>query len=82
MTPDLILYTLPVFTSISRSYLSVFTDFYRFLGNYYPFCGKLESCRDPDPSVDLGRTPPPPPCGCAGYLLPCLGVIEPPHGLL
>ena len=58
-TQDLILYMLPVFTSISRSYLSVFTEFHRLLGSFYRFCGEFMSCGDPDPSVDLGRHPPP-----------------------
>ena len=58
-----------------------FTEYYLFLGNNYRFCRGWDSCGDPDPNVDLGRTHRPP-CGCPGYLLPCCGVIEPPHGFL
>ena len=40
-TRDLILYMIPSFTSIYRSYLSVFKESHRFLGYYYRFFGKL-----------------------------------------
>ena len=75
-----ILYTLLVFTSICKSYVSVLTELNPFLWNHYCLCGKFESCGDPDPSVGLGRRPPH--CSCPGYPLPCLDGTEPPHGLL
>ena len=59
-TRDLILYTLTVFTSIYRSYLSVFMGFPRSLGTYYRLCGELGLCGDPEPGVELGRITPPP----------------------
>ena len=79
-TQNYILHTLPAFTSIYRSYLSASKESDRFFRNDYRLFGEWESCGDPEPNVSLRR--PPVPCGCPGYPLPCLGVIEPPVGLL
>ena len=58
-TRDLILHTLPAFTSVYWSHLSVLKESHQLLGNYYRLLGKLQSCGDPDPSVGLRRTAPP-----------------------
>ena len=68
------MHTLLVFTSIYRLYLSVFTEFHRFLGKL-GFWGHVEILTQ---VPAWGGNPPPPPCGCPGYPLPCLGVIKPP----
>ena len=65
--------------TIYRSYLSTFDDFHPFLGNFFRLCGTLESSGDSDPSMCLRREFPP---SWPVYPLPCLGVIEPLHGLL
>ena len=79
-TPGLILQTLPAVTFIYRSYLFHFEECHQCLGNYCHLCGILESCGDPNQSAGLRRESAPR-SSCAGYPPPCLGVIEPPHGL-
>ena len=65
-TRDLVLHTLPVVTSIYRSYLSVVEEFDRLLRNYYHSCEIFESCGDPDPRVALRRGTPPPQAAVLG----------------
>ena len=59
-TADLIVHTLPAFTSIYRSYLSVFERYHLFLRSFYRLCTILGSCGDPDPSVCLRKEAPSP----------------------
>ena len=79
-TRDLKRHTIPSFTFIYRSYLLIFGEFHPSLGNLYRLCGTLESCGDINPSMCLSRKTPP--SGYPGCPPPCLGVIEPAHGLI